>query len=296
MLCINIYCIVFVAMQASYKKAARDGLHIIDYTLIRGIVACVVSALLCMSARINPWKEFPWAKKHYLLLRGLSGHGFYTMMALAVMMAPISVVTVLQNTSPFWISIVAYFLLREPIYRHEIIGTVVCFASVLLMGIYAMCHELTKETEYAVGSVLALISAVLFGFSAVSIRAMKDTPALVIVFYHALFGVIISAVVIGAEYAADGADGFRLSKYSNQQMFVTFVTALLDAATLILSNFAYSLSKSGFIALMSYISVVYASWADFYIFKEEFEQMELYAALLILATTVATAVYKLRTA
>ena len=55
------------------------------------------------------------------------------MINLAVSLAPISLVLVCVQTSSFWISILAYFMLSEPIFAVEIVAMIVCFGCVVLI-------------------------------------------------------------------------------------------------------------------------------------------------------------------
>ena len=49
-------------------------------------------------------------------------------------MAPISLVMVVWQTNPFWVSIMAYFMLKEAMYKSELIAMFVCFALVAVIA------------------------------------------------------------------------------------------------------------------------------------------------------------------
>ena len=78
--------------------------------------------------------------------------------------APVSLIMVIWQTSPFWISIIAYFFLRERIVAVEIIGMAISFGSVVLIatqaegGIADSLKEKEKLPEDVVGD-LEVIAA-----------------------------------------------------------------------------------------------------------------------------------------
>ena len=56
---------------------------------------------------------------------------------------------------------------------------------------------------------------------------------------------------------------------------------------------AFQSDSSGFVALVSYVNIIYGFLADRIIFEQDFSPIELAAAIVILVVTVGTSVYKL---
>ena len=50
-------------------------------------------------------------------------------------MMPITLFTIIFNTNPFWISILGLLINREPIFKVELAGMVICFILVAYMGL-----------------------------------------------------------------------------------------------------------------------------------------------------------------
>lgn len=69
---------------------------------------------------------------------------------------------------------------------------------------------------------------------------------------------------------------------------------LFDSLAVNSMTIAFQSDSSGFVALISYITIIYAFVSDCTIFKESFSWIELVAALVILVVTVATSVYKIK--
>ena len=96
-------------------------------------------------------------------------------------------------------------------------------------------------------------------------RVMKETPATVVIFYHGLFGLILVSIylLIEAAFFDDGfGDGFRILNYTSRQYGILVACVLCDSMELISITMAYQNDRSGFIGLLSYMSIVYAYFFD----------------------------------
>ena len=69
------------------------------------------------------------------------------MLNLAVPLAPLSLIMVFMQTSPFWVSILAYCLLSEPIYRLEIVAMLICFGAVVTIAMQVRKAENAADTN-----------------------------------------------------------------------------------------------------------------------------------------------------
>ena len=67
-------------------------------------------------------------------------------------MAPLSLVMVCWQTSPFWISIIARVWLKEPIMILELIGMFICFAMVGVIASQAKIEEDEKAAQEGIES------------------------------------------------------------------------------------------------------------------------------------------------
>ena len=84
-------------------------------------------------------------------------------------MAPISLIMVVWQTNPFWVYIMAYFILSEPVFFLEIIAIMICFAAVGTIASQSMPGSDTEEADIDsefesngkfIGLMLGLICAV----------------------------------------------------------------------------------------------------------------------------------------
>ena len=71
------------------------------------------------------------------------------------------------------------------------------------------------------------------------------------------------------------------------------IGALFDTMAIYSTTVAFQSDSSGFVALISYLTIVYSFLADRFIFDEEFAPLEMVAAIFILLVTICIMIYKL---
>lgn len=67
----------------------------------------------------------------------------------------------------------------------------------------------------------------------------------------------------------------------------------IDALSVFGQTLAFQRSASGFVSLISFINVVYAMAADYFIFEESLSSKEIIAASVILFVTIVVAIKKI---
>ena len=82
------------------------------------------------------------------------------------------------QTSPFWVTIVAYFFLKEPIIAIELISMFICFSAVIVIATQSKTDDETNidntdDSNTLLGLMLALIAAIVMAFCAVLNRSLK---------------------------------------------------------------------------------------------------------------------------
>ena len=124
-LAINISSIAMISMGVLYKIAAREGFHVVEYTFFRCVSALFVALAWNVIIGRNPLKHFPWKLKYTMVIRSFAGHLGFTMFNIAVPLAPLSLITVIFQTHPFWTSLIALCVLDDSIVNCEICYRVV---------------------------------------------------------------------------------------------------------------------------------------------------------------------------
>lgn len=179
----NVAALTTTAMAATFRVVAEQGFHPAEFNLLRNIMALICACIWCYSSGYNPLKMFPWENKGAMLTRCITGQGNFVLLMCAVPLAPLALIMIFWQTSPFWISIVAFFLLKEPIIPLELISMMVCFGAVVLIACQQAKEESgdelidgdtqDKDSSNLIGLMIALVAAVVMGFCAVSSRMLK---------------------------------------------------------------------------------------------------------------------------
>ena len=130
----NIAALSNTGLTATYRIIAEQGFHPADFNLIRNFWSLFLSLIWCYFIGVNPLNSLPKDKRGYMVLRCLSGQGNFVLLNMAAPLAPISLIMVMWQTSPFWISIVAFCMLSEPIIPLEVVAMMICFGAVITIA------------------------------------------------------------------------------------------------------------------------------------------------------------------
>ena len=198
-------------------------------------------------------------------------------------------------------SILAYCAFKEPIYIIELLSMVCCFGGMVTITLSgAKSDERNYTTEsLMLGYSLVFLCSWIYAGNCVLNRALKQVHHSIIMFYHGLLGLSVATVVVLSEsmiLAKSESDyqGMRILNYEGNLYWIILGAILFDSLAVNCLTIAYQSDSSGFVAIISFITIVYSFVADRVIFNESFTMAELFAALLIFMVTVITSIYKLR--
>ena len=135
----------------------------------------------------------------------------------------------------------------------------------------------------------------MLAIACVLIRSLRSIPGPVVVFYHALGGLITTACYMGFEDYYSGGGFMKLAEYSSDQYCIAVLGSIFYAGAFIGSNMAFQSDSSSFVALLSYMTIVYAFMFDQLYFHEELKFVEIVATGVILIVAFGVAYFKLST-
>ena len=72
-------------------------------------------------------------QRKIIIYRAVFGYFNVLLINACLTMIPVSLLVILFQTSPFWTSILSYYVNGEPIYRVEILGMILCFVAVIII-------------------------------------------------------------------------------------------------------------------------------------------------------------------
>lgn len=172
---------------------------------------------------------------------------------------------------------------------------VLCFIGVMSLVLFKPSNkteQLDSETIYRTFGIL-LMFVVAWTQAAINVtnRKLRDVHFLIIGFFHPILGFIITIVWILANKIMTGEG---MGSHSMSIYILIFVSCCFDFTQLCSQNIAFQSASSGFVSVMSYISIAYGFLADELIFHTSITGMELMGATLIMVVCFTTAVLKLR--
>ena len=214
---------------------------------------------------------------------------------------------IIFQTGTFYISIIAYFAFNEKMIPCEVIAMLVCFAGMVTVTVSGTRNAAEdgsdassanySRTQLIVGYSLVIVTSWVFAACATLCRALKDISSGIIMFWHGILGVTLATIAILVEYIVSDygkGQGMHLLNMGSQALVLLLAATVFDTMGVNCATIAYQSDSSGFVALISYVMVVYGFLSDCLIFNESFSWVELSGAACIISVTIVTSIVKLR--
>lgn len=234
---------LFAVMNIFAKLASEDH-HVMQIMFFRNTLGLIpiITVLMKMGGPALLRTRHPGG--HFL--RSSLGTVSMIFFFLSFAMLPLANATAIQSTSPLLQSLLSIPLLGEQVGPHRMTAVGIGLCAVLFM-----LHP--SEGGDWLGSIFALIAAVLSAFIMIIIRRLGRTEnPITIVFYFTLFGAICSAATM---------PWFWVTPTWQMLLYLAMV-GLCGGAAQIFMTWAYANGPTAFVSSFSYISIVLAALAD----------------------------------
>jgi len=242
------------ALNGAVAKLLGDDLSALEIVFFRNLIGVVI--ILVMLRHTPP--ALPGGKLHLLLLRGFFGFSAMILFFYTITVIPLGEAITLNKTSPLFVSILAFFLMKEHLSRYAVAALVIGFTGVLFIS---------KPTGMLMGYEHFL--GLLGGFFAASayatiktIRHVYDTRVIVLSFMGvgALAPLVLFALapfVNAPDALAFLFPAFFWPTSPKVWALIAFM-ALISTLSQWLLTKAYSFSKAGIIGAVSYTNIPFA--------------------------------------
>ena len=131
----NLFCLITTTVSCIFKNlaAGEDGVSNMDFAVFRSLLGLFCISFFVWYKKSKPWIELP--RKHYckMLLRSFGGTWGFILFYYVITILPLTLTTVVFQTNPFWMSVVAVCFLKEKIMTVELIGMFFCFGGVVMV-------------------------------------------------------------------------------------------------------------------------------------------------------------------
>jgi drug/metabolite transporter (DMT)-like permease len=202
------------------KTKAQDGISLFDYFLIAGVVLSwgvafigikataqqvipaqaagmrfFLAALPLLFFALRAGKLKRWSRTDLLkvaLLGFLQTAVVFGIIYTASVAVPAGVVAIIANTNPFFVAILAHFVLNDKLTKQKLLGLVVGFSGVVMV----VSNNLNLQTAAVVAPLFILLAAVCWGSSSVLLKKFGFTDMVSVSGWQMLFG-SIPLLIIG---------------------------------------------------------------------------------------------------
>ncbi|WP_331774539.1 DMT family transporter [Sulfurospirillum sp. 1612] len=225
---------------AKILTISMDPIEIVFYRNLLGIVIILYS-FKKVPVSINT------SKLHLLFLRGLFGTLAMLLFFYTIATIPLGEAVILNKTSPFFVTILAYYLMKESISSRTFFALIIGFSGVLFIikpfGI-----------ELSVDHIFGVLGGFFAAAAYATIKRIKDIyDARVIMLSFMGIGVIIPLLLFLLTPYVD----FKIHTNPLIWILLAFMAVLSTASQWFLTR-AYSLSPASIIGVISYTSIPFA--------------------------------------
>ena len=225
---------------AKILSVSMDPIEIVFYRNLLGVMILLYS-----------FKKIPvsidTSKLHLLFLRGVFGSLAMLLFFYTIAKIPLGEAVILNKTSPFFVTILAYYLIKETINLRTFFALIIGFIGVVLI---IEPFGMTISSAHILGVLGGFFSAAAYA----TIKKIKDIyDARVIMLSFMGIGVILPLLlVLFTTYVH-----FKLYTDPIIWLLISFMAVLSTASQWFLTR-AYSISAASIIGVISYTSIPFA--------------------------------------
>ncbi len=256
------------ALNGALAKVLGEDISALEIVFFRNIFGVI----FILSALYHTRPTLPGGNIKLLIWRGLFGFSAMLFFFYTITKIPLAEAITLNKTSPLFVTILAFFLLKERLTPIGIFSLLIGFGGVLLI---------TKPLGMDVGlpHLLGLLGGLLAAAAYTTIRKIKQIyDSRVIVLSFMVTGVIIPFFLfLISEYYAPASLDFLLSKFimpTNYKVWIfLFFMGITATLSQLLLTKAYSNTSAGIIGIVSYTIIPFSilfgtllgdAWPDTY--------------------------------
>lgn len=253
-----------LAIMAACVRALKT-LPLMEIVFLRSVGGMVLVASYMLIFNIS----FRGQKKVDLILRGILGLLSLASYYFAITQLNLSTATLLANTSPILVVLLAGIFLKEPITLK-----LLTIISLSLAGVFLLVQP--EFQSNILGYSVGLVSAFFIAFAFLYIRKLKNENSFVVVFYF-------------VTVASLGSAPWALTKWvqpSLDQWVLVLVIGITSFFGQIWLTRAFQHGQAAFISAVGYSGPVFCWILGLVLFNEQMTQSAIAGALVILASGV----------
>ncbi len=242
------------ALNGAVAKILGDDMSALEIVFFRNLIG--VAIILVMLRHTPP--TLPGGKLHLLLLRGLFGFSAMILFFYTITVIPLGEAITLNKTSPLFVSVLAFFLMKEHLNRYGILALAIGFSGVLFI---TKPDGLTMGYAHFLGLLGGFFAACAYA-TIKTIRHIYDTRVIVLSFMG--IGTLLPLLLFASAPFVEAPDAlaFLFPRFvwpgaAKLWMLIALMAVISTLSQWLLTK-AYSLSKAGIVGAVSYTNIPFA--------------------------------------
>jgi drug/metabolite transporter (DMT)-like permease len=260
----------FAVMNVFIKKVSNiPAMEIVFFR-------CLVSMVLCFVIIFREQADWKGSNRKLLLARGIFGTiALYTFFV-TLHNIPLGTAVTIQYLSPVFTTIIAIFLLKEPVKPLQWVFFIISFAGVLIIKGFDSGISLSML-------LIGITSALASGFAYNMVRSLKEKEhTMVVVLHFQLIGAIVGFA-------------FTLFNWKTPTPMEWFYLLMIGVCTQLgqvnLTK-ALQLEKIANVSIFNYLGILYALGFGIVLFGEHYQGLTLWGIALVLAGVLLNYAYQ----
>ncbi|HHH72470.1 MAG TPA: DMT family transporter [Sulfuricurvum sp.] len=242
------------ALNGAVAKVLGEELSALEIVFYRNLIGVVI--VLAMLRHTPP--SLPGGNPHLLVLRGLFGFSAMILFFYTITVIPLGEAITLNKTSPLFVSVLAFFLLKERLGRYAVAALLIGFSGVVLIS---KPTGMLMGYEHFLGLLGGFFAAAAYA-TIKTIRHIYDTRVIVLSFMGIgtlapLLLFCIAPFITPPDALQFLFPDFVLPVSLNVWALIAFM-ALISTLSQWLLTKAYSFSRAGVIGAVSYTNIPFA--------------------------------------
>lgn len=242
------------ALNGAIAKILSQELSALEIVFFRNVLGVL---FLLVMLKHTPTR-LPGGKTHLLILRGLLGFSAMILFFYTITTIPLGVAITLNKTSPLFVTILAFFLLKEHLSVKALFALIVGFIGVLMI---TKPVGLTLGYEHFLGILGGFLAAAAYT-TIKKIKHIYDARVIVLSFMTTGSVIPLLLFLIAPFVQAPEAIAFLFVDFHLPTTLKIWTLILLIGIISTLSQWlltkAYSLSNAGIIGIVSYTNIPFA--------------------------------------
>lgn len=264
---------LFFAMMGGCVKAAfLQGIPVLEILAARAFISLGLSYLDIRRKRISPWGE----NRLLLFARGVMGTVALVCIFYAVTILLLAEATLLQYLYPVFTSVLAFFFLKEKIFKSTVLSILLSLTGLLIIVQPDFLFGRVGLGSNPIpmdGLLFALLGALGTSFAYVLVRRLSaaESPS-VIIFYFPLVALPVSCLMLGS--------GFVMPQGISWLLLIAvgiFTQIAQFFLTLAIKN-----ETAGKVTAFSYVQVIFSAIIGWVFFSENLTATTLLGAVFII--------------